>query len=98
MLHATRLLHRAFAALVALAMWVAASGDSKASVSIAVSWDDLLHASAEAAIVTPTDAHSAWEAGRIFTYWHVRVDRAIAGTLLAGGDAWVRTMGGIVGD
>ncbi len=92
------LLSRTFAALVAVAMLVAVSGDSRASVSIAVSWDDLLHASAEAAVVTPTDARSAWEAGRIYTYSHVRVDRAIAGTLAPGGEAWVRTMGGIVGD
>src|SRR5580692_4099391 len=97
--HASRsLVLRAFAAFVAVAMLVAPSGNSKASVSIVVGWDDLLHASTEAAIVTPTDAHSAWEAGRIYTYSHVRVDRAIAGTLASSGEALVRTMGGIVGD
>jgi hypothetical protein len=99
MLHPFRLVPlRTFAVLVAVAMVVVASGDSKASVSIAVSWDDLLRASAAAAIVTPTDARSAWEAGRIYTYSHVRVERAIAGTLSSGGEAWVRTMGGVVGD
>jgi hypothetical protein len=97
--HASRsLVLRAFAAFVAVAMLVDPSGNSKASVSIVVGWDDLLHASTEAAIVTPTDAHSAWEAGRIYTYSHVRVDRAIAGTHSSGGEAWVRTMGGVVGD
>lgn len=71
---------------------------ARASVSVSVTWDDLLQASTEAAVVTPIDAHSAWESGRIFTYSHVRVDRAVAGTLAPGGGAWVRTMGGIVGD
>lgn len=99
MSHAPRLLVlRTFAALVAVTMLIALSGDSRASVSIAVGWDDLLHASAEAVIVTPTGAQSAWEAGRIYTYSHVRVDRAIAGALSSGGEAWIRTMGGVVGD
>jgi len=72
-------------------------GDARASVSIAVTWDGLLRESTAAAIVTPIEARSVWEDGRIYTYTHVRVERPIAGDLGAGGDAWVRTMGGVVG-
>jgi hypothetical protein len=79
------------------AMAVAPQG-AEASVSIAVTWDELLQASTEAVVATPIDAYSVWEAGRIYTYSHVRVDRAIAGTLPSSGEALVRTMGGIVGD
>jgi|HubBroStandDraft_1064217.scaffolds.fasta_scaffold12556_4 hypothetical protein len=86
------------ASMVAVAGFAVAPGGAEASVSIAVSWDELLQASAEAVIATPIDARSVWEAGRIYTYSHVRVDRAIAGPLPPGGEAWVRTMGGIVGD
>ncbi len=86
------------ASMVAVAVLAVAPVGAEASVSIAVSWDELLQASAEAVIATPIDARSVWEAGRIYTYSHVRVDRAIAGTLPSGGEAWVRTMGGIVGD
>jgi len=69
-----------------------------ASVSVAVSWDGLLGGSTEAVIATATGTRSAWEGGRIYTYSRVHVERAIAGTLAPGGEALVRTMGGIVGD
>jgi hypothetical protein len=71
---------------------------ARASVSIAVSWENLLKSSTDVALATPTSARSAWENGRIYTYTQVHIDRAIAGTLPAGGTAWVRTMGGEVGD
>lgn len=74
-----------------------AASDAGASVSIQVTWDGLLRDSNAAAIVTPTESESVWESGRIYTYTKVHVDRAIAGDLSAGADAWVRTMGGIVG-
>src|SRR5579872_6119804 len=74
-----------------------AASDARASVSIQVTWDSLLRESTAAAVVTPTDAQSVWENGRIYTYTHVHVDRAVAGELATGSDAWVRTMGGIVG-
>ncbi len=74
------------------------AGGALASVSIAVTWDGLLQASTEAIVATPTEARSAWERDRIYTYTHIHVDRAIAGQLAKGSDAWVRTMGGIVGD
>jgi hypothetical protein len=69
-----------------------------ASVSIAVTWEALLRESSAAAVVTPTtEARSVWESGRIYTYSRVRIDRAVAGELATGDEAWVRTMGGIVG-
>jgi len=70
--------------------------DAHASVSIQVSWDALLHDSTAAVVATPTETRSVWENGRIYTYAHLRVDRAVAGELAAGGDPWVRTMGGVV--
>ena len=71
--------------------------DARASVSIQVSWDSLLHDSTAAVVATPTETRAVWENGRIYTYAHLRVDRAVAGELAAGGDPWVRTMGGVVG-
>lgn len=71
--------------------------DARGSVSIAVAWDALLHDSAAAAVVTPVESRGVWENGRIYTYTRVRVDRAVAGDLATGGDAWVRTTGGVVG-
>jgi hypothetical protein len=67
---------------------------AQASVSIAVTLDDLLRASRAAAVVTPLEKRSAWESGRIFTYTRVRVDRLVAGELPSA--VWVRTMGGTV--
>jgi hypothetical protein len=71
--------------------------DADASVSIQVTWDSLLHDSTAAVVATPTETRAVWENGRIYTYAHLRVDRAVAGELAAGGDPWVRTMGGVVG-
>lgn len=71
---------------------------SAASVSIAVSWEALLARSSAVAFVTPVEASVVWENGRIFTYTHVSVDRALAGSLTTGGDAWIRTLGGVVGN
>lgn len=74
-----------------------AASDAGASVSIQVTWDGLLRESTAAGIVTPTETQSVWENGRIYTYTKVHVDRAIAGDLSTGAEAWVRTMGGVVG-
>jgi hypothetical protein len=84
--------------LIAVVALVSAPGAVRASVSIAVSWENLLQASTVAAVMTPVEARSAWENGRIYTYSHVRVAREIAGTIPSGDDVWVRTMGGIVGN
>jgi len=81
---------------IALALALASS-DARASVSIAVTWDGLLHESTEAAVATPFESRSVWENSRIYTYTHVRVDRPVAGDLAAGGEVWIRTMGGVVG-
>jgi hypothetical protein len=71
--------------------------EARASVSIPVTYDALLHGSSSAAVVTPIEQRSVWENGRIYTYSRVHVDRAIAGELATDGEAWVRTMGGVVG-
>jgi hypothetical protein len=95
-----RVVPRALAALIALSSpaWTAlVSTDARASVSIAVTWEGLLGRSTAAAIVTPVEARAVWEGGRVYTYTRVHVDRPIAGNLGASGDAWVRTMGGVVG-
>jgi hypothetical protein len=80
------------------ALGLLVSTPSYASVSIAVSWEGLLQESSSVAIATPFESKAVWENGRIYTYTHVHVDRAIAGELAQGAEAWVRTMGGIVGD
>jgi hypothetical protein len=73
------------------------TGDVHASVSIAVTWDGLLRESTASVVVTPIESRCAWESGRIYTYTRVSVDRVLAGEIAAGSEAWVRTMGGIVG-
>jgi len=73
------------------------SGDARASVSIAVTWEGLLHEATAAAVLTPLESLAAWEGGRIYTYTRMRVDRVITGELATNSDAWVRTMGGVVG-
>jgi hypothetical protein len=95
----SRLIVRAVAVFVALAspaVGLLASTNAPASVSLAATWDGLLHDSSAAAVMTSTESHSVWEDGRIVTYTRVHVDRAIAGELGTGGDTWVRTMGGVV--
>src|ERR1700722_4227269 len=81
-----------------VAVALAASADTaRGSVSIAVTWDGLLSESTAAVVATPTEARTVWENGRIYTYTHLHVDRAVAGELPSGAEAWVRTMGGVVG-
>jgi hypothetical protein len=84
-------------AALALAAAGALPGEARASVAIAVTWDGLLRESSAAALVTALDARPLWEGDRIYTYTRVRVDRGIAGELAAGDEAWIRTMGGVVG-
>ena len=76
---------------------VVASRDAQASVSVQVTWDALLHDSTAAVVATPVETTSVWEGGRIYSYAHLRVDRALAGELHEGDGCWVRTMGGVVG-
>jgi hypothetical protein len=94
-----RLIPRVFALLVALAPLAGATGErtAQASVSIAVTWDGLLHESSAAVVATAVESRAVWENGRIYTYTRVHVDRSVAGDVATGGDVWVRTMGGVVG-
>jgi hypothetical protein len=86
---------RTWAAVGCLAAALAvAARDSGASVSTAVSLDDLVRPSDAVATVTPVEQRASWENGRIFTYTRVRVDRVIAGRVPP--ESWVRTMGGVV--
>src|SRR5579862_3474972 len=95
----TRILPRAAALVLAHVVAIAApaisslvAADAAASVSIAATFDGLLHDSTTAAVVTAAESHAVWEDGRIYTYTHVHVSRAVAGELSTGGEAWVRTM------
>src|SRR5579863_8710065 len=84
-------------ALACFALVAVTSAAASASVSLPVTWDALVRGSTAAAVVTPVDSKAVWEDGRICTYTHVRVERAVAGSLAAGDEPWVRTLGGIVG-
>jgi hypothetical protein len=79
--------------LLATALFVALPAD--ASVSIAVGFDALVKDADGVAIVTPAEAKSVWEEGRIITYTKVKIDQGVAGDV--GKEAWVRTLGGVVG-
>ncbi len=96
----TRQLLRAVVVLAALSLALVGplvSTNAQASVSIAVTWDGLLHESTAAVMVTSVDSRPVWENGRIYTYTRVHIDRSLAGGLASGGEAWIRTMGGVVG-
>jgi hypothetical protein len=84
----------AFAIVAAAAL---VSAFAAASVSLPVTWNALVRGSTAAAIVAPREAHAVWEDGHICTYTRVHVDQAVAGTLATGDEAWVRTLGGVVG-
>ena len=73
------------------------ASDANASISIAVTMDGLLSYSSAAVVAIPAEERAVWENGRIYTYTRVLVDRAVAGELAPGGEAWIRTMGGIIG-
>jgi hypothetical protein len=95
-----RILPRAAAFLVAIgapAIGSLVPTNASASVSIAATFEGLVHDSTTAAVVTAAESRAVWEDGRIYTYTHLRVTRAVAGELTTGGEAWVRTMGGVVG-
>jgi hypothetical protein len=74
------------------------ASDADASVSVAVLFDGLVAESTAVDVVTPAEAHAVWQDGRIYTYTRVHVDTAVAGSLTAGSDVWVQTMGGEIGD
>lgn len=68
-----------------------------ASVSIAISFDDLVHESVAAVVVTPESARTVWEDGRIITYTLAHVDTLVAGSVAGAQEIWVRTRGGDIG-
>lgn len=74
-----------------------APSDAAASVSIAVGFDQLVKDADSVSIITPGEGSAVWEDGRIVTYTKVHVDQGVAGELNAGGDTYVRTLGGVVG-
>ena len=80
-----------------MAAALAIGSPADASVSIAVSFDALVHDSTAVTVATPTEARAVWENGRIVTYTHLHVDRAVAGNLHANDAPWVASLGGIVG-
>ncbi len=78
---------------------IASPRDANASVSIALSLEDLARASSVVARVTPLDRTSVWEDARIVTYTRVRVDDVIAGKTAAGArEVRIRSFGGSIGD
>lgn len=77
------------------ALWLATGVDARASISVTVTFDDLVRRASAAAVVVPVDRRGVWEDGRIVTYTHVRVERLVAGRLPE--EVWVRTFGGSVG-
>jgi hypothetical protein len=82
--------------LVSASLSVGSAAD--ASVSIAASFDQLVHDSSAVAVATATDAQIVWENGRIVTYTHVHVDRSLAGNLHVNDTPWVASLGGIIGN
>jgi hypothetical protein len=70
---------------------------ARASISVAVAFDALVKESSAVAVVTPVEQKSVWENGRIYTYTRVHADNSVAGELATGDEAWIRTMGGVVG-
>jgi hypothetical protein len=85
------------ALLLTFALIVLLPPQARASVSIAVAFEALVKESSAVAIVTPVEQKSVWENGRIYTYSRVHADNGVAGELNTGDEAWVRTMGGVVG-
>lgn len=73
---------------------------AEASISVLLSLDELVAASALVVVGTPGERRSQWEempsGKRIVTYTTVKVDRSITGS--AGSEIVVRTLGGTVGD
>lgn len=84
------------AVLIVLALALGAA-PTEASVSIALSIDDVARHATLVARVVPLDRTSAWEDDRIVTTTRLRVENVIAGRPSVG-DLRVRTRGGVVGD
>ncbi len=85
-------------ALLLLGSVCALAKPATASVQIAVLFDDLVRDSNAICVFTGLEQKAAWEDGRIYTRTRVRCDQPFAGELKQGQEAWIRTMGGVVGD
>ncbi|HEY6558554.1 MAG TPA: hypothetical protein VI072_14830 [Polyangiaceae bacterium] len=70
---------------------------ARATLSRAVSLDELSRASTTAAIVLPLQQRSEWQAKRIVTFTRVRVERVVAGQSVTS-EIEIRTFGGVVGN
>jgi len=84
--------------LVAVGGALAMSSPADASVSVALSMDDVAKGSSAVVRATPLDQTSAWENGRIVTSTRLHVDKVVAGEAPSSAEIHVRTLGGIVGD
>lgn len=83
---------------VGLTAWLASSSPVDASVSYALSLDDVAKGATLVVRATPIEQISAWEDGRIVTSTRLRVERVVAGAgARAGSVLSVRTLGGVVG-
>jgi hypothetical protein len=82
--------------LLLLGGGLAATTSADASVSVALSIDDVARASVLVARVVPIEQTSAWEDGRIVTSTRLRVERVVAGTDGVTSEVRVRTLGGII--
>lgn len=82
-------------ALGALGATAVASRHAAASVSLIVTFDDLVRRASAVAVVVPIETHSLWEDRHIASYTRARVDLQIAGRLPP--HVWIRTLGGDVG-
>lgn len=67
-----------------------------ASISVVLSFEDLVRRATAVAVVMPVESHALWEDGRIVTYTRVHVERQVAGRLAAE-EVWIRALGGDVG-
>jgi len=83
--------------VAAVAALTLVPSDARASVSIAVTFDALVKDADAVGVATPVESKSVWEEGRIITYTRVKVDQGVAGGTPTGSEAWVRTLGGVVG-
>jgi len=101
-----RILALSLAALVPLGFTVSPvepwSGPrpAEAAVAMLISLDELVAVSSYVVVATPSEQHSAWEdlpgGRRIVTYTKLTIDRSVVGA--PGGEMWVRTLGGVVGN
>jgi hypothetical protein len=82
--------------LALLAASATSAVDARASVSVTVLFDDLIHKASAVAVVTPVEQRALWEDHRIVTYTRAHVERSIAGRLER--EVWIRTLGGFVGN